>query len=60
MNSFQLDQAGLIIAYQPKDGFGALVDLMAGEDARILHAAGTAMTTPSIFARPSCNTPPVH
>ncbi len=38
-DSFQLDQAGLIIAYQPKEGFGALVDLMAGEDARILHAA---------------------
>lgn len=38
-DSFQLDQAGLIIACQPKDGFGALVDIMAGEDARILHVA---------------------
>jgi hypothetical protein len=38
-NTFQLDQAGLQVAYQPKEGFGALVDLMAGEDARILHAA---------------------
>ena len=38
-NTFQLDQAGLQVAYQPKEGFGALVDLIAGEDARILHAA---------------------
>ncbi len=38
-NSFQLDQAGLQVAYQPKEGFGALVDLMVGEDARILHGA---------------------
>lgn len=38
-NTFQLDQAGLQLAYQPKGGFGALVDLIAGEDARILHAA---------------------
>src|ERR1700753_2240732 len=38
-NSFQLDQAGLQIAYQPKEGFGALVDVIAGEDAKILHFA---------------------
>ena len=38
-NTFQLDQAGLQVAYQPKEGFGALVDMMAGEDARILHLA---------------------
>jgi hypothetical protein len=38
-NTFQLDQAGLQVAYQPKEGFGALVDVMAGEDARILHFA---------------------
>ena len=38
-NTFQLDQAGLQVAYQPKEGFGALVDMMEGEDARILHAA---------------------
>lgn len=37
--TFQLDQAGLTVAYQPKAGFGALVDVIAGEDARILHAA---------------------
>ena len=38
-NSFQLDEAGLQIAFQPKEGFGALVDLIAGEDAKILHQA---------------------
>ncbi len=38
-DTFQLDQAGFSVAYQPKQGFGGLVDLMAGEDARILHAA---------------------
>jgi hypothetical protein len=38
-NTFQLDQAGLQVAYQPKEGFGALVDVIAGEDARLLHAA---------------------
>src|SRR6185437_1193934 len=38
-NSFQLDEAGFSVAYQPKQGFGALVDVMAGEDAKILNAA---------------------
>jgi len=38
-NTFQLDQAGLQVAYQPKEGFGALVDVIAGEDARLLHLA---------------------
>jgi hypothetical protein len=38
-DTFQLDQASVTIAYQPKEGFGALVDLTAGEDARVLNAA---------------------
>ena len=38
-NTFQLDEAGFQIAYQPKTGFGALVDVIAGEDAKILNAA---------------------
>lgn len=38
-DTFQLDQAGFTVAYQPKQGFGGLVDLMAGEDARIVHLA---------------------
>src|SRR6185312_9924463 len=38
-NLFQLDGAGFSVAYQPKQGFGALVDLTAAEDAKILNAA---------------------
>jgi len=38
-NTFQLDQAGFQVAYQPKEGFGALLDVIAGEDARLLHFA---------------------
>jgi hypothetical protein len=38
-NTFQLDEAGLQVAYQPKEGFGALVDVITGEDAKILHQA---------------------
>jgi Putative beta-barrel porin-2, OmpL-like. bbp2 len=38
-NTFSLDQAALQVAYQPKEGFGALADVFAGEDAKILHQA---------------------
>src|ERR1700730_5568571 len=38
-DTFQLDQASLTIAFQPKEGFGALVDIAAGEDMKILNAA---------------------
>lgn len=38
-DTFQLDQAGLTVAYQPKEGFGALVNLVAGEDARVINEA---------------------
>jgi hypothetical protein len=40
-DTFQLDQASVTVAYQPKEGFGALVDLTAGEDARVLNGAET-------------------
>jgi hypothetical protein len=43
-DTFQLDQASITVAYQPKDGFGALVDLTAGEDARILNSAESGNT----------------
>lgn len=46
-DSFQLDQAGLTLAYQPSQGFGALVDLIAGEDARTVNAAESASTVGS-------------
>ena len=38
-DSFQLDQAAITLAYQPKEGFGALVNLGVGEDMRVLNAA---------------------
>ncbi len=38
-DTFQLDEAGFQVGYQPKEGFGAVVDLITGEDARILHIA---------------------
>lgn len=41
-DSFQLDQAGLQLAYQPKSGFGGVVDVIAGEDAKIVDAAESA------------------
>jgi hypothetical protein len=38
-DTFQLDQAGLQVGYQPKEGFGAFADVLTGEDARILNTA---------------------
>jgi len=38
-DTFQLDQAGLQVGYQPKEGFGAFADVLVGEDARILNTA---------------------
>lgn len=38
-DSFQLDQAALTLAYQPKEGFGVLVNVAAGEDMQILNVA---------------------
>jgi hypothetical protein len=38
-DTFQLDQAALSVGFQPKSGFGAFVDVLAGEDAKILNQA---------------------
>ncbi len=38
-DSFQVDQAAFTLAYQPKESFGALVNVVAGEDMKILNAA---------------------
>ena len=40
--TFQLDQAAFTLAYQPKEGFGALVNVVAGQDARVINAATSA------------------
>jgi len=39
-NSFNVHQAALTIDYQPKEGFGGLVNLIAGRDARVIASAG--------------------
>jgi hypothetical protein len=38
-DSFQLDQAALTVAFQPKEGFGAFVNIGAGDDMKVLNAA---------------------
>lgn len=39
-NTFDLKQAGLTIASQPKEGFGALVNITGGSDADHIHSVG--------------------
>src|SRR6266478_2294222 len=39
-NSFNVHQAALTVDYLPKEGFGGLVNLTAGRDARIVASAG--------------------
>jgi len=48
-DTFQLDQAGLQLGYQPKSGFGAVVDVIAGEDAKIVNAAESAGASDDSF-----------
>jgi hypothetical protein len=48
-DTFQLDQAGLQLAYQPKSGFGAVIDVIAGEDAKIVDAAESSGASASSF-----------
>src|SRR5712691_5542619 len=38
-NSFALNQFGLTVAKQPKEGFGGLVNLTVGRDAQFIHSA---------------------
>ncbi len=38
-NSFLLSQVSLQLAYQPKQGFGGVVQLMAGDDAAVINKA---------------------
>src|SRR2546423_14230928 len=62
-NSFNLHQAALIIDYQPKEGFGGLVNLTAGRDARVTAAAGETTgkfhPTPAFVPYPP-GPPPIH
>src|SRR5690242_15512097 len=38
-DSLQLDQAAFTLAYQPKEGFGALVNVIGGQDAKVINSA---------------------
>ena len=46
-NSFNLHQAAITVAKQPTEGFGGVVNLTAGRDARVIHSFD--MTTESQF-----------
>jgi len=51
-SSFTLNQASLTVAYQPKEGFGAVAQVIAGEDGRVLEQSsnpGTALSDNGIF-----------
>jgi hypothetical protein len=49
-NTFSLNQAALTLSYLPTDGFGALVNVITGEDAKIINGAYTGTGTGSDFA----------
>ena len=46
-NSFVLHQVGLQFAKQPKQGFGALVNVTAGQDATVIHSFPEGTSTSS-------------
>ena len=49
-NSFALNQFGLTVAKQPKEGFGGLVNLTVGRDAQVIHSfPETSGPTSSMF-----------
>jgi hypothetical protein len=44
-DSFVINQAAFTLAKQPKEGFGGLVNIIAGEDARVLNFFSTPQST---------------
>jgi hypothetical protein len=48
-DSLSLNQAGLTLAYQPKEGFGALVNVIAGDDAQAINLAQSSGTNSGSF-----------
>ena len=46
-NTFELNQAALTVSYLPTSGFGAMVNLIAGEDAKIINQAYSGGSSPS-------------
>jgi len=57
-NSFTVHQAALTVAFQPKEGFGAVVNLTAGEDAEVIKSfpetGGAAFDLTQAFVQYSC------
>jgi len=49
-NTFELNQAALTVSYLPTSGFGAMVNVIAGEDAKIINQAYSGSTSGSDFA----------
>jgi len=45
-NSFALNQVGLTLAKQPKEGFGGLVNVTVGRDAQVIHSFPETNTVP--------------
>lgn len=48
-DSFSVHQAAFTLAKQPKEGFGALVNLIAGEDADVIHSLGSGLGSTTNF-----------
>ena len=48
-NSFALNQFGLTVAKQPKEGFGGLVNLTVGRDAQVIHSFPEPQPGGSVF-----------
>jgi hypothetical protein len=46
-NSFALNQLGLTLAKQPKEGFGGLVNVTVGKDATFIHSFPESAATPA-------------
>ena len=44
-NSFNLNQAAITIAMQPKEGFGGLLNVTAGQDAQVIASYGAGMSS---------------
>jgi hypothetical protein len=49
-NTFELNQAALSLAYQPTSGFGALVNVIAGSDAKIVNSSYQGSASGNDFA----------
>jgi Putative beta-barrel porin-2, OmpL-like. bbp2 len=52
-DSFQLDEAGFQLGYQPKQGVGGFVDVIAGTDAQILNEAETTKNASGFYTSAS-------